>query len=179
MDDNAREVASARTRKTGWLTFSGRVRRREYWWKLFLLMSVTVGLIITASTLEVVAKVIYRITVPSDVRLMFAVALILVTLVCNVFYIPVAVRRLHDCDLSGWWCLLCFSPCLVPDVPIRNVLSIAIIFIIGCMDGTCGPNRFGPDPKGREPSDLPRFRLQKLPIGGRMCETESGGGLPV
>lgn len=149
MDDNARE-AVVMTHETEWLTFSGRVRRREYWWKLFLLTSVTVGLIIMASIVEFVAKVIYRITVPSDVRLMFVIALILVTLVCNVLYISVAVRRLHDCGLSGWWCLLCVSPCLVPDVPMRTVLSIAIMFIIGCMDGTCGPNRFGPDPKRRE-----------------------------
>ena len=154
MDDNAREAAAVMPHKTGWLTFSGRVRRREYWWKLFLLTSVTVGFIITVSVLEFFAKVIYRITVPEDVRLMFAVALILVTLVCSVFYIPVAVRRLHDCGLSGWWCLLCFSVYPVPpDVPIGNVISIVFMGVIGCMDGTCGPNRFGPDPKGREPPD--------------------------
>ena len=149
MDDNARQTSVA-TCEGGWLTFSGRARRREYWWKLFLLVSVSVGFIVTASALEYIAKVVYRITVPVDVRSMFVLVFILVTIVCNVLYLSVAVRRLHDCDMSGWWCLLSFSPCLVSDVPLRIVFSISIMLIIGCIDGTCGSNRFGPDPKGRE-----------------------------
>ena len=46
--------------------------------------------------------------------------------------IALAVRRMHDNDKSGWWIL----------VPIYNII------VIWFMEGTRGPNRFGPDPKG-------------------------------
>jgi uncharacterized membrane protein YhaH (DUF805 family) len=46
--------------------------------------------------------------------------------------LAVAIRRMHDQDRSGWW-ILC---------PIANIVFLFI-------DGTPGPNRFGPDPKGR------------------------------
>jgi uncharacterized membrane protein YhaH (DUF805 family) len=44
--------------------------------------------------------------------------------------IAVGVRRMHDTDHSGWWLLL----------PIVNL-------VFACIEGTPGPNRFGPDPK--------------------------------
>ena len=45
--------------------------------------------------------------------------------------IAVAVRRAHDQDKSGWFIL----------IPIYG-------FILMFLEGTNGPNRFGPDPKG-------------------------------
>ncbi len=47
--------------------------------------------------------------------------------------IAVGIRRMHDQDRSGWWIL----------VPIVNLVFF-------CLEGTKGPNRFGPDPKGEE-----------------------------
>lgn len=46
--------------------------------------------------------------------------------------IAVGVRRMHDGGRSGWWLI----------VPIAN-----LVFLI--MDGTHGPNQYGPDPKGQ------------------------------
>ena len=46
--------------------------------------------------------------------------------------IATSIRRVHDQDKSGWFIL----------IPIYNL-------ILYCTDGTAGPNRFGPDPKGR------------------------------
>ena len=85
--------------------------------------------------------------------------------------IAVGLRRLHDRDKSGWWLLLFY---LVPSLlwgigavaffygvgaeaaggmiagGVLGVLSFAILvwaFIeLGCLRGTLGPNRFGPDP---------------------------------
>ena len=148
MDDN--EKISAESKQGGgWFTFSGRMRRREYWWKMFLIFSVLVGVIVSVLALETIAKTIYRIEMPADVMSMFAVCVILVAILCAVLAIPVSVRRLHDFDFSGWWYLAFFLPRFIPDVPIRSVASIALLLILGGIDGTCGPNRFGPDPKGR------------------------------
>ena len=149
MDDNEKMLVEPK-QGGGWFTFAGRMRRREYWWKMFLISSVLVGVIILAIAFEFIAKAVYRIEMPADVKAMLAVGVILVTILCAVLAIPVSVRRLHDFNLSGWWYLAFFLPRFIPDAPIRSVASIALLVILGGIDGTCGPNRFGPDPKGRK-----------------------------
>ena len=114
-----------------------------------MIFSVLVGVIVSVLALETIAKTIYRIEMPADVVSMFAVGVILVAILCAVLAIPVSVRRLHDFNFSGWWYLAFFLPRFIPDAPIRSVASIALLLILGGIDGTCGPNRFGPDPKGR------------------------------
>lgn len=44
--------------------------------------------------------------------------------------IGAGVRRMHDSDHSGWWLL----------VPLANLY-------FACIEGTRGPNQYGPDPK--------------------------------
>ncbi len=55
--------------------------------------------------------------------------------------LAVAAKRWHDRDKSGWWVLISFIP----------ILGFVWTFIeCGCMKGTEGDNRFGPDPLGPE-----------------------------
>ena len=58
--------------------------------------------------------------------------------------IAVAVRRLHDRDMSGWWYLGMIVASLIPFLGF--IASIAFIVLM-VLPGTDGPNRFGPDPK--------------------------------
>lgn len=51
--------------------------------------------------------------------------------------LAVAIRRLHDTDKSGWFYLINFIPFVGP----------IIMFVFYLMEGTRGPNRYGPDPK--------------------------------
>ena len=51
--------------------------------------------------------------------------------------IAVQVRRFHDQDKSGWFVLLNFIP----------YLGGLIVLVFMFLEGTRGPNRFGPDPK--------------------------------
>lgn len=44
------------------------------------------------------------------------------------------VRRLHDTDRSGWWALLLLVP----------IIGGLILLIFAILEGTPGPNRFGP-----------------------------------
>ena len=53
--------------------------------------------------------------------------------------IAVQVRRFHDQDKSGWFVLLNFIP----------IIGGLIVLVMMFLDGTPGPNRFGPDPKNR------------------------------
>jgi len=116
--------------------FSGRSRRKEYWmFFLFYLavyivagiLDVQLGFATTTSTSEF-----------TDTGASASFNMqggILTTIVALAFLIPniaLAVRRMHDNDKSGWWIL----------VPIYNII------VIWFMEGTRGPNRFGPDPKG-------------------------------
>ncbi len=47
------------------------------------------------------------------------------------------IKRCHDRDKSGWWCLLLL-------VPVVNF--IWAIIDLGILPGSIGANRFGPDP---------------------------------
>ncbi len=57
--------------------------------------------------------------------------------------LAVLVKRWHDRDKSGWMVLLIL-------IPIVNIVGVIWTFIeCGCLDGTLGPNKYGPDPKNR------------------------------
>jgi uncharacterized membrane protein YhaH (DUF805 family) len=49
------------------------------------------------------------------------------------------VKRWHDRDKSGWWVLIAFIPIIG---------AFWVLIECGFLDGTPGPNRFGPSPKG-------------------------------
>jgi uncharacterized membrane protein YhaH (DUF805 family) len=125
-------------------SFSGRARRREYWlWQLFLVLFslLLTGLLLATlpagwDMAEPDAMVLMAETggATSLVALLIAVAslaLILPTL-------AVSVRRLHDRDMSGWWILIGLT-----------AVGGLVLLIFYLLDGTPGPNRHGPDPKGR------------------------------
>jgi uncharacterized membrane protein YhaH (DUF805 family) len=51
--------------------------------------------------------------------------------------LAVTVRRLHDTGRSGWWWLIAFVP----------VIGAVVLIVFMCLEGTHGPNAYGPDPK--------------------------------
>jgi uncharacterized membrane protein YhaH (DUF805 family) len=117
--------------------FSGRSQRKEYW--MFYLFVVIVYVILSlimsmgAPTVDPVTGEV------SGGGVMATIGLVLIGLFWLGTIIPalaVSIRRMHDQDRSGWWIL----------VPIANIIFLFI-------DGTPGPNRFGPDPKGRGQSE--------------------------
>ncbi len=74
--------------------------------------------------------------------------------------IPIGIKRLHDRDKSGWWLALFYGLPLVlgyiadtTEIGLEFLTSLASAAIavwafieLGCLNGTPGPNRFGPDP---------------------------------
>lgn len=70
-----------------------------------------------------------------------SVVLSLLTLVVlAAMFIPslaVQVRRFHDQDKSGWFVLLALIP----------FVGGLVLLVFNCLEGTRGPNRYGPDPK--------------------------------
>lgn len=106
--------------------FEGRARRSEYWW--FTLAYVLLSLI--ASVLD---GVLLSMMSHGAFSALVTFGLLLPAL-------GVGIRRMHDTDRSGWWILIGLVP----------LIGTIIFLILAAMDGTKGPNRFGPDPK--EPS---------------------------
>ena len=118
--------------------FSGRSRRKEYWFFALLVFVVAIvlgffsgfGAILLDPTSAMASGA-------------FGLGTILLLLFCLAIFIPslaVQVRRFHDQDKSGWFVLLNFIP----------YVGGLIVLVFMCLDGTRGPNRFGPDPKEGE-----------------------------
>lgn len=108
--------------------FSGRSRRKEYW--MFLL-----GVVIVAIVLSVMEAAMGMNGMVAGVYGPLTTLLVLGLIIPG---IAVQVRRFHDQDKSGWFVLLGFIP----------IVGGLIVLVFMLLEGTKGPNRFGPDPKG-------------------------------
>jgi uncharacterized membrane protein YhaH (DUF805 family) len=118
--------------------FSGRSRRKEFWmWVLFyVIVAVVCNLLDSALGLGGTTTSYSDVT-DSGVSMGYSsrggILAMIWGLVNLIPAIAVSVRRVHDHDKSGWFIL----------IPIYNL-------ILYCMEGTRGPNRFGPDPKASD-----------------------------
>jgi uncharacterized membrane protein YhaH (DUF805 family) len=101
--------------------FEGRASRQEYW--MFTLFNILISFAIGFVTGFISAYTKTDQTVLANV---YSLAVFIPS-------IAVAIRRMHDTDRNGWWCI----------VPIAS-----LIFSIEA--GQVGPNKYGPDPKGRQ-----------------------------
>jgi uncharacterized membrane protein YhaH (DUF805 family) len=124
--------------------FSGRSRRREYWLYTLFLYLVLAALDMLLGTND---------WTRTPTGFGYASSLVggggivagLFALVSLVPSLAVSVRRLHDQDRSGWMLLLVLIP----------LLGAFALLVLMCLEGTRGPNRYGPDPK--DPSDAGVF----------------------
>ena len=108
--------------------FSGRSRRKEYWMFALLVIAGYVALALIGSVLSGGAD--GGGTLGTILIGIFALAILVPS-------IAVQVRRFHDQDKSGWFVLLNFIP----------ILGALIVFVFMLLEGTRGPNQYGPDPK--------------------------------
>ena len=154
--------------------FSGRSRRTEYW--MFVLFQILLGVAFWVLLAIVGGGALMSAGDPSAmaaaggaVMIIFALYS-LVSLALVIPGIAVGVRRLHDTDRTGWWILAPLAGYVLmfigaamaassPDNPgvggiIAMVGMVAVIglgltlFVFLLLEGTRGPNKYGPDPKG-------------------------------
>ncbi|MCA0450072.1 MAG: DUF805 domain-containing protein [Proteobacteria bacterium] len=107
------------------VTFSGRARRKEYWY-------------FTLANTSVIFAIAIAIGDRSPASLIFTLMLILLN-------IAVAARRLHDTGHPGWWQLYWF-------VPLIGWFELIVLFL---KKGDAGANQYGPDPKAEPLPELP------------------------
>ena len=139
--------------------FSGRSRRKEYWmFALFLFLCYLVFILLVgfgaAAAVTAGGAGLAGLGAGAMVGLgifaLFVLAMLIPTL-------AVGVRRMHDIDRTGWWIAMPYAFSIASLVfggsIVAVVLSLAslvasiVVFVFTVLDGTRGPNRFGPDPK--------------------------------
>jgi uncharacterized membrane protein YhaH (DUF805 family) len=102
-------------------SFEGRMRRTEFWlWYVALFALAALGL----------AAVIFVRPI-GDLMVYLMLALL-------VPYVAFGARRLHDIGWSTEWLLLHLIP-----------FGVFVMLVVFALPGQVGPNRFGPDPRGR------------------------------
>lgn len=95
-----------------YVDFNGRARRSEYWYFVLfnIIFSIVLAVIDGAMNIAILGTI-------------YSLGVLLPS-------IAVAIRRMHDVNKSGWFCL----------IPIYNL-------ILACTPGTIGTNEYGGDPK--------------------------------
>ncbi|MEE1611723.1 DUF805 domain-containing protein [Microvirga sp. CF3016] len=133
--------------------FKGCINRARYWMANAALLILML----------VLALLQYGLTVAAG-EIVAAVFGCIVFVVMMLSGFALGAKRLHDRDRSSWLLLFQYIPVLiiVPAIFINNAflillgtafgitVAISLFVELGCLRGTIGPNRFGPDPLERE-----------------------------
>ena len=132
--------------------FTGRSRRKEYW--MYVLLLIAVGIVI--GIVEGILGLTGMVGPYGPISALFALATLCPS-------IAVGIRRLHDTDRSGWWLLIGYGPlllslCLTLLGSLQFAMILSLLALLGfivllvflVLEGTRGPNQYGPDPKGVE-----------------------------
>jgi len=136
-------------------SFRGRANRAAFW-----LVSLTWGVLGLA--FDAIWSATGAAQVPVGRNHLVDAAFVLPLLVMLVSCIAIGIKRLHDRNKHAWWVLLCYvaPPLLQSIAPLNELeaapmvvlmvlsgaLSLWALIELGCLRGTRGPNRFGPDP---------------------------------
>lgn len=154
--------------------FSGRSRRTEYW--MFFLFQMLLGVAFWVLLAIVGGGALMTGGDPTAMAAAGGAAMIifalygLVSLALIIPAIAVTVRRLHDTNRTGWWVLAPIAGYVLmfiggimaagsPDNPgLGGILALVgglavlvlalVLLVFMFLEGTRGPNNYGPDPKG-------------------------------
>ena len=120
------------------IDFRGRAPRSEFWcYSAFWTLSCS----ITSYQLQVHNSV--ALASGNYAALLGANSLVLlVPIALLVPFAAVAVRRLHDINISGWWLISATVP-----VPVLDLVVVGAQVVCFARPGTVGENRYGPDPR--------------------------------
>ena len=105
--------------------FDGRINRAKYWLGTLLVY--------------VADLIIVGIATSADSPILSLLSLVLIWP-----GLAVQIKRWHDRDKSGWWVLIGLIPLIG---------FFWVLIECGILEGTAGPNQYGPDPLGRGVAD--------------------------
>ncbi len=117
--------------------FEGRINRAKYWTFIAL---VAVVVLPALSAISGLRSVVPQLGDPVTIRVLemgMAMLMLIIVLPLQVSFLAVGAKRWHDRDRSGWWVLIALVPVIGP---------LWTLVECGCLKGTDGDNRYGPDP---------------------------------
>ncbi len=124
--------------------FSGRSRRKEFWY--FQLFSWGPIYLLVACALIFGPAIIAE---PNKTaRIVFGIYGLYMILAI-IPSISITVRRLHDAGLSGWWYFISFVP----------VIGAFILIVMLLLDSEASTNQWGRDPKSKERTHVPPYAM--------------------
>ncbi|HEL5052351.1 TPA: DUF805 domain-containing protein [Stenotrophomonas maltophilia] len=115
--------------------FEGRANRREYWMFQLFLFLVAAAVSLLAGVLAILMR-----SSPDALSAILIGTMVLLGLMWLATIVPliaVTVRRLHDCNQSGWLYLLALVP-----------MGGLVILVFALLPGTPQENPYGPVPAG-------------------------------
>jgi uncharacterized membrane protein YhaH (DUF805 family) len=109
-------------------SYEGRINRAKFW----------AGVAVIAAA-GIVAMIIDNVigTTFQGLPYGFVYAIVMLASLYSVF--SIYAKRWHDRDKSGWWSLIILVPIIG---------GIWLLVECGILEGTKGPNKYGPDPLG-------------------------------
>jgi len=110
--------------------FDGRASRSEYWWFWLFEIIVLAGSMVLTLGDGIIANI------GGLIYIVAALGMFLPSL-------GLLFRRLHDTDRSAWWILISLIP----------LVGGIVLLVFTVLDGTPGPNKFGPRPGARGVAD--------------------------
>lgn len=117
--------------------FAGRSRRLEYWmFQLFMFlayMALVIAMMLAGGGIDFEGAE----AAPGPLMLMLFIVAAIWGIATIIPAFALTIRRLHDTNRSGFWVLIGFVP----------ILGGLILLYFMLIEGTRGPNFFGPDPK--------------------------------
>ncbi|MFK4873113.1 DUF805 domain-containing protein [Novosphingobium sp. ZW T3_23] len=131
--------------------FKGRSLRIEYWGFALLNFIVFAVILGISMVLGLSFDAFQQLEQGGDPSALFGAGFFVLVGLAGIYslavFIPsiaVAVRRFHDRDMSGWWYL---GLIVLGVIPFVGWIATIASFVITCLPGTPGPNRFGMDPR--------------------------------
>jgi uncharacterized membrane protein YhaH (DUF805 family) len=138
--------------------FSGRINRRAFW--------VSMGaLFIVQTFLPLLIVFLDRVTGYMIVNVLYWFFLFAICAIC--------AKRLHDRNRSNWWIIVVSMPWIIGSpifilpiifrwgnaglyvyYTISALVGVWLIIDLGCLRGTIGPNRYGPDPLDNKSAEV-------------------------
>jgi len=144
-------------------TYQGRINRAKYWTAVLVyfainILLVAIGFIMFGNSILALAddsagEGVIMGLVSKGIGFVLILVVVYIPLVISGVF--VGIKRLHDRDKSGWWLLVFY---LLPTL-LNGLADVSAIFAfvsfaiwiwafveLGCLRGTVGPNKYGPDP---------------------------------
>jgi uncharacterized membrane protein YhaH (DUF805 family) len=110
-------------------SFKGRIRRSNYWiYSIGITVAAFVAMFVLGAVLGFVGG-------NESILNIFALVLYIPLIWCS---LAIQVKRWHDRNKSGWWVLITLIPLIG---------AIWALIENGFLEGTPGPNDYGPSPK--------------------------------